>query len=199
MKTLLVTGFEPFPKYRVNSSWESVRDLEGVTQDEWTLRARLLPVSYERAAPLLARHLAELQPQAAVSFGLSPTLTIRLERIAVNFNHLDKKADNDGKKPQDERIVPGGPVGLESTLPVQAIFTRLRERRIPAMLSFHAGTYLCNNIFYVLRSSAPNIPAGFVHVPPIGWFWGWRLDRIKAAVREIVDVVIHESKTGVSS
>ena len=41
---------------------------------------------------------------------------------------------------------------------------RITEAGIPAGLSFTAGTYVCNDLFYHLMKTAA-VPAGFIHVP----------------------------------
>jgi pyroglutamyl-peptidase len=194
MKRLLLTAFEPFGKFRVNSSWEAIRVLDGLAFGEWRVSVRRLPVSFRRAGPALERALRELRPRAAISFGLAPALSIRLERIALNVDYTER-ADNDGRRMDDRPIIPDGRIALESTLPLRSILRRLRRKGIKAGLSFHAGTYLCNHVFYVLRSKAPSIPAGFVHVPPLpqGKIKGWPLSRLRRAAREIVAEVARAS------
>lgn len=162
---ILVTGFEPFGKHRVNSSWEAIRALDGATVRGRRVAARLLPVSYARARPLLLRLVRELRPARVVAFGLADEARIRLEKIALNVSHSERP-DNDGRRPRDRQIVPGAATALVSRLPLAAIERALKRARLPARLSFHAGTYLCNNIFYTLLAST-RIPAGFVHVPPL--------------------------------
>lgn len=183
-KTILLTGFEPFLKFRVNSSWEAIRHLDGSRVDGFRIVARRLPVSYRKAAPILRRWLRELRPTVVAAFGLADDRVIRLERIALNVLHT-LKPDNDGRKAYDRPIVPRGRLALESRLPLRAIARRLRRAKIPARLSFYAGTYLCNNIFYTLLASS-RVPAGFIHVPPLKRM---PLRTLKRAVTIIVDVL----------
>ena len=46
---------------------------------------------------------------------------------------------------------------------------RLAKEKLPAALSFSAGTYVCNEVMYrlleYLRKNKKKIPAGFIHVP----------------------------------
>lgn len=78
-------------------------------------------------------------------------------------------ADNAGKQPTDEPVVPGGPDAYFATIPTREIVDALREQGIPAQLSYSAGTFVCNNLLYcALHESAQHDPAlrcGFVHVP----------------------------------
>jgi pyroglutamyl-peptidase len=47
----------------------------------------------------------------------------------------------------------------------------LQGRDIPVKISNHAGTYICNHLFYAARhfleQRATPIPCGFIHVPAI--------------------------------
>lgn len=75
---------------------------------------------------------------------------ISLERVAINL--IDARIpDNAGKQPIDVPVVAGGPAGYFSTLPVKAAVQQLRRQGIPAGVSYTAGTYNCNHIFYGLR------------------------------------------------
>jgi pyroglutamyl-peptidase len=71
----------------------------------------------------------------------------------------------------DEPVVPGGPVGRFSTLPIKAIVAALATDGVPAAVSQTAGTYVCNDVFYALQHLLATEPAldgirgGFVHVP----------------------------------
>jgi Pyrrolidone-carboxylate peptidase (N-terminal pyroglutamyl peptidase) len=93
---------------------------------------------------------------------------ISLERVAINL--IDARIpDNAGKQPIDVPVVAGGPVGYFSTLPVKAAVQQLRRQGIPAGVSYTAGTYNCNHIFYGLRhyleTQRAKVRGGFVHIP----------------------------------
>jgi pyroglutamyl-peptidase len=190
MKTLLLTGFEPFGRFRVNSSWEAIRELDGQTRNGWRIVCRRLSVRFRRAGPELRRFVRETRPRSVVCFGLAASRTLRLERVALNVDHAPG-GDNDRLRRIDRAIAPG-PIALESRLPLQKMLRRLRQRRIPAVLSFHAGTFLCNHVFYLVRRFRPSLPSGFVHVPASthGRIRGWPLGRIRRAVDSIVETLV---------
>ena len=54
---------------------------------------------------------------------------------------------------------------------MRASFERLRVAGEPVEISYTAGTYVCNHVFYegqrISRELGLSIPAGFVHVPAI--------------------------------
>ena len=60
----------------------------------------------------------------------------------------------------------------QSTLPLAAMHQALSERGIPVAWSNHAGTYVCNHVFYTARRAMEQAgvdrPCGFVHLPPMG-------------------------------
>ncbi|HEU4533145.1 MAG TPA: hypothetical protein VFS00_03470, partial [Polyangiaceae bacterium] len=78
-------------------------------------------------------------------------------------------ADNEGARPIDAPIVPGGPAAYFSTLPIKAMVAALRAKGVPASVSHSAGTFVCNHVFYrlmhLLATERPGVRGGFVHVP----------------------------------
>lgn len=54
-----------------------------------------------------------------------------------------------------------------STLPVKAMVNAIKEKGIPASLSYTAGTFVCNDLLYTLlhRFEGTDIKIGFIHVP----------------------------------
>jgi pyroglutamyl-peptidase len=169
MKTILLTGFEPFGGAKVNPSWLAVRRLHGRVIRGHRIVARRLPVVFARSLPALQRQLRKVKPALVICVGLADgRAEITPERVAVNLDDA-RIADNAGRKPVDERIVPNGPAAYWSTLPVKAIVRALRKRGVPARVSPSAGTYVCNHVFYglmhELACSGKPVRGGFIHVP----------------------------------
>jgi pyroglutamyl-peptidase len=56
---------------------------------------------------------------------------------------------------------------LFTRLPIKAILSRWQESDVPGHVSNSAGTYLCNQLFYLacVQGRARGIPAGFIHLP----------------------------------
>jgi pyroglutamyl-peptidase len=150
---ILLTGFEPWGKQRVNPSGEVARALGG----------HVLPVEFDRAARELRRLIRKMDPEAILMLGLAPgRKRISLEAVALNVDHHDAK----GKQRRWRRTIrKGGPLALVARLPLDRIFERLRQARIPAAISHHAGTFVCNRVFYEGLDASKG-PCGFVHVPP---------------------------------
>lgn len=168
MKVLL-TGFEPWGTNRVNPSGEIARALGG----------EVLPVDFGRAERLLRRLLAKVKPDALLMLGLAESRkAVELEAVAVNIDHHD-----DPKYGRWRRPISDGPLALPSRLPLDRLHRRLDHAGIPVRISNHAGTFICNHVFYVGLAST-GIPCGFVHLPP---FRALSRDRQRRAVEMILD------------
>ena len=172
--TLLLTYFGPFPGVPVNPT---VALAEGAVRALNTARpdlrvvARELPVSYDGSSAALRAALQEVQPDALISLGVAVGRdVVSLEQVAINLDSAGIE-DNDGDRRCDEPIVPDGREAYFSSLPVRASFERLRAAGEPVEISYTAGTYVCNHVFYegqrITRELGLSIPAGFVHVPAI--------------------------------
>lgn len=165
--TVLLTGFEPFGGDTVNPSWEAVRALDGRDIQGHRVVARRLPTAFSSAPSALRAALRETAPAAAIAVGLAGGREgISLERVAINL--IDARIpDNAGAQPVDVPIVRGGGNALFTRLPVKAALAALHGAGIPAHLSYTAGTYVCNEVFYALIHALRRrqTPAGFVHVP----------------------------------
>lgn len=168
MKTLLLTGFEPFLNFPINPTEDIVKELDGKSIGQYKIIGKILPVDFQSAGDLLIKFYHEVNPNAVVSLGLAGgRFKITPERIAINCN--DGAADNQRNKFIGKKIDEEGPDGLFSTLPVQAIVDYLNDNKIPAEVSNSAGTYLCNNVMYKmlneLEKKEISIPSGFIHIP----------------------------------
>jgi pyroglutamyl-peptidase len=172
---VLLTGFEPFGSHATNPSQEIVAMLAAraprTTGRRVELQTTILQTEYDRAARRLGSLIDELRPDAVVSLGVdSRAEGICLERIALNLDDKDL-ADNAGEVRLARPIVPGGPMVYVSTLPLDAMLKVLRQADFPATISNHAGTYVCNHVFYtarhLLEQSRRQIPCGFIHVPVV--------------------------------
>ncbi|MBU9673635.1 pyroglutamyl-peptidase I [Planococcus sp. CP5-4] len=168
MKTLLLTGFEPFLDYTINPTMRVVERLDGERIGDYQIISRILPVDFKRSGQRILEWITELEPDAVVSLGLAAgRYKITPERVALNVKDGDQ--DNEGYRPVDEPISATGPDAYLSTLPVRKMTQALIEAGLPAEISNTAGAYLCNNIMYEgLRYAATNKPdmlSGFIHIP----------------------------------
>jgi pyroglutamyl-peptidase len=178
MSVILLSGFAPFLDHAVNPSALVAGTLDGRSLGRSGMKAVGIevPVTYAGAFPALRAAAEALRPVAIVMFGLAyETETIRLERLALNLDDA-ASPDNDGTIRRDRAIVPGGPVGYWSSLPLGDMADSLAAAGFVSSMSRDAGAYLCNHLFYRTRhwleertqaQGEAAIPAGFVHLPPL--------------------------------
>ncbi|QOY34067.1 pyroglutamyl-peptidase I [Anaerobacillus isosaccharinicus] len=170
---ILVTGFEPFGGMEVNPTSALVKSLQEETLVGFEIHSCTLPVVYDHCVQTLITKINEVNPDVVICCGLAfGRGSITIERIGINVKDTageGLKGDNQGEKPVDEKIIPDGPDGIFSTIPIRTMVNELVKNGIPAKVSNTAGTYICNNTLYgVLNFISLNkrqIKAGFVHFP----------------------------------
>lgn len=168
-KKLLLTGFEPFGKEKINPSGLAVRELNGNRISGVAIVGVELPVAFQKAGKLLQQSIHEVRPVAVISSGVAAGRSqISLERVAINVMDAPR-GDNEGRKPRDEPILRDAPAAYFSTLPIRSIVRDLTRAGIPAAISNTAGTHLCNYSMYAglhyVASENLRIPCGFIHLP----------------------------------
>ena len=169
MRTVLLTGFEPFDQDTVNPSWEAVRLLDGTLQGDVRIVGRQLPCAFALAPERLQQLLEEFGPELVIAVGLGPGRTdVCIERVAININDA-RIPDNLGDQPIDTPVVPHGPAAYFSTLPIKAMVRALKDAGIASSVSHTAGTFVCNQVFYVLQHALAGsaVRGGFIHVPAL--------------------------------
>ncbi|QEL55901.1 pyroglutamyl-peptidase I [Chromobacterium paludis] len=200
MRTVLLTGFEPFGGETVNPSWEAVKLLDGETIAGARVVARRLPCVFGAALSELRHHLEGLRPDLVIAVGQAggrPDISV--ERVAINVDDA-RIPDNAGKQPIDQPIAADGPAAYFSTLPIKAIVAALRECDIPASVSQTAGTFVCNHVMYGLLHHG-GARGGFIHIPYLPEQAAahpgqpsMRLEDCAAALRIAVDIALTQSE-----
>jgi pyroglutamyl-peptidase len=170
MKTILLTGFEPFGGSKINPSIEACKPLDGREYNGYRVKVVEIPLRFHEVRASLIKAIEETGPAAVLCTGQAGSSMIRLERVAINVADA-RIAYNCGKKPVDEPIVEDGPVAYFSTLPLRNMLAAIEEAKVPVVISNSAGTFGCNHIFYDLmhyiEENALGIPGGFIHVPSL--------------------------------
>lgn len=165
MKRVLVTGFEPFHKASANPTKEIVQILE--SEKIPGLTTFVLPVEFGKSSKLLIDLIEKQKPEIVIALGQAEGRSqITPEKIAINLDNA-RIPDNAGNSPVNQSIVSGGADGLFSTLPIDSYVEKLKQADIPASISYSAGTYVCNHLFYALQNYCKDkeIQSGFIHVP----------------------------------
>lgn len=163
---ILVTGFGPFPRVRVNPTTALAQAVTKRLQAAgFAAEALILETSYAGGLPRLRAHLAEARPRAILMLGLAA----RARKIRVE---LFGRGHASPLHPDVSGATPGaGPVPttlpLRTTASPQAALAALRRRGLRSGLSPSAGRYLCDACYAAAlrphRSSG--VPVIFIHVP----------------------------------
>jgi pyroglutamyl-peptidase len=182
VRTVLLTGFEPFDQDSINSSWEVARALNAEVfkvsvasgnrskvSFEVEVIARQLPCEFDRSIQVLASLIKRLKPDLVICLGQANSRSdVSVERVAINVNDAHIK-DNAGAQPIDTMVIKNGPEAYFSSLPIKAIVQAIREKNLPASISQTAGTFVCNHVFFglmhLLATSYPLVRGGFIHLP----------------------------------
>jgi pyroglutamyl-peptidase len=176
--SVLLTGFEPFGRFRTNPSEVIVREysarrLKDIDGASVKLTKLILPVHSE-VFKVLEKKTGTRRFDLILHFGLAPKAQCtRLERRARNV--LDFLIpDNRGLVIKKKKIRPKGPRYLYSTVSVKALGKELKANHKRFVISNNAGSYICNLLFYssLLKNKKKGQPAlvGFVHVPRFSVF-----------------------------
>ena len=166
---ILITGFEPFQGSALNPSEMAAHALAADPPEGVEVTAVILPVHRIKGPAALRAALASIQPEAVICLGeASQQAVLSLERVAVNLLEFSIP-DNGGDQPVDEPVRAGGPAAYFANLPLRAMLKAIQAAEVPAALSLSAGSYLCNQVMYVLldglAEAEGDIPAGFIHLP----------------------------------
>jgi len=167
---LLITGYPPFDSFPLNSTHQLIESMKAELPTELAelsesiafdivdfdntdsaSQQKTMLESYRRVMTLHKPDICLFCGQAAAR------MMVTLETIAINVF-------------KGEIIDSQGPPAYWATLPnQQGIIEDLRTTGIPAKLSHHAGTHLCNHILYTAlreaEQSDTGVRAGFLHLP----------------------------------
>lgn len=165
MKKVLLTAFDPYDRWTTNASWLALVELLRDRPSCVELTTRRYPVDFLVARQRLEKDLREGEFDYAIHVGQAPgTGCVRLEAIGLNLGGTAEQLPD-----EFQPLVPSGPVAYRTDLPLADWTRQLREAGIPATVSYHAGTYLCNALLYLSQhfSRTLQLPtrATFVHLP----------------------------------
>ena len=168
---VLITGFEPFNGSLLNPSQMLIDAIRDDIAVDVKIEKMTLPVDQVKGPEKLLDGIHQYNPDAILAFGLaSGRSRISLEQVAINLMDF-RIPDNNGTVIADQPIIADGPAAYFSTLPIRVMHTNLRAEGIPAEISFSAGAFLCNQVFYTMMHEIAchklSTRAGFIHLPAL--------------------------------
>jgi pyroglutamyl-peptidase len=170
MRTVLITGFGPFPGAPHNPTQALAIRLATAKRPSLTLIGHVFATRYDAVDRELPALVERHRPDALLMFGLhGRARTLRVETLARNT--LARRADAGGAVPATRRIDTAGEDQARMPTPALRLVHAARRAGIEAVLSRDAGAYLCNYLCWRATAltggkTGPRLIA-FVHVPPV--------------------------------
>ena len=164
MRRVLITAFKPYDCWQNNASWLALVELTKNKPPQPEVTTRLYDVDFEHVREQLAADLAGAY-DFVLHVGQAPGSTrIQLEAFGINIGGHSRQLPD-----EFQPLVSDGPAAYYSGLPLPQFAQQLREAEIPAQVSYHAGTYLCNAAMYLthhlIATRGLATKATFIHVP----------------------------------
>lgn len=166
-KKVLLTGFEPFGGASFNPSGAVVQAIAKRGIDGIEIVTAILPVEFKRSAEMLVGLISSHRPDVVISLGQAEGRDfIGPEQVAINLAD-GRIADNAGVKIENQSINPNAADGYVSTLRIRAIVDAISSLGIAAKISYSAGTFICNEVFFAAQSflQESEVISGFIHLP----------------------------------
>lgn len=198
--TCLVTGFDAFNQAATNPSGQAVQifpealhglfvpTVPGANSGKATelrkidveVRKLILPTSSRRGWKAIKDALDYLLSKRSSRIVIVMTgqasgrKMLSLERFAMNQRDY-AIADNDGLIVEDTLLDAQAPQLVRSDLPLKQIREQVRDAGYPCQISNHAGTFICNELYfktmqYALKNQGRIASVLFVHVPDLADF-----------------------------
>ncbi len=171
----IISGFNSFGHHEHNPTQELVEGLPDTVEVDGNriiLDRVVLDSCCDGAWEALRKLMQEGSPEPAfvIMTGFAENRTvITLERFALNIQDY-RIADNGGHQWQDRRLDESGPEALRTRISLLELCDELRSGGALCDISNHAGTFLCNEVFYQalrwLELRQLPLHALFVHFPP---------------------------------
>lgn len=162
---IVLTGFKPFLGDLVNPS-EVI--CENISLDNFFSHVitQVLPVDFNQAFLELKKTVEKEKPDYVIMMGLaSSRQEISLEKVALNWNESNRPDESGNFVKTSPINAAHTELAIMTSFPINDLQEYLEQKKYPVKMSFSAGTYVCNNVYYKMLREFPNIKSLFVHVP----------------------------------
>lgn len=164
MLRVLITAFEPYDRWSENSSWLALMELTRSLPATPQVVTRRYPVDFAKMKERLIEDLAG-NYDYALHLGQAPGIgRIHLEAFGLNIGGESSQSPSEFVP-----LAADGPAAYRSALPLARWAARMQAEDIPAQVSYHAGTYLCNALLYLSQHLAAQnqfkTRSTFLHLP----------------------------------
>ena len=166
MKNILITCFEPFGGEEFNASM-AVAEAMPENIAGYAVHKLTLPVEFGRSADIAEKAAREISAEYIFCFGEARSRkAVTPEYAAINLRYASIP-DNAGNKPMDEPVISGGREAYFTPFPARMLAEGIKAGGVPSALSYSAGVYVCNDLYYRLLRAFEGSGAQvlFIHVP----------------------------------
>lgn len=161
---ILLTGFKPFLGQQLNPSELLATD---ISKKNNSVESIVLPVEFTASFNILKKKLQSDQFDYLIMLGQAAGRNkVSLEKIALNWIQTANQ-DEAGQAPITGKINESEPLAYMSLFPIDSIYQELKAQFLPIEISFSAGAYVCNDLYFRVCSEFKNLKSVFVHVPLI--------------------------------
>jgi len=131
-----------------------------------------VPVVFEKGFEVLWSAVQEVKPDLVFAIGQAGGRDkLTPEMVAINWADA-RIPDNDGNQPLEVPVIEGAPKAYFTRMPAKRMAAAASEAGVPAAVSYSAGTYVCNDLFFRLLHEIDEGKAAFtpqtgifIHVP----------------------------------
>ncbi len=159
---ILISGFKPFLGEKINPSEQLALKLAKHFDQTTSV---ILPVEFKTSFLHLAEKIKSEKPECLIMLGQASGRTrIGLEKIALNWMQTEHP-DEVGHKPAVGVILASSELALMSKFPIDKVFEEIKLKHQPVEISFSAGTYVCNELYYQVLKNFSDLKSIFIHLP----------------------------------
>ena len=170
---ILLTGFNKFSNLEYNPTEfivNKINQQQRQRRSTLSISTKIFQTESLLTGKKIQKLILQTRPDAIICLGVSIGIKdIKLELLARNayLPSLKVKLKLKALKP----IIPNGRPYYWSTLPIDGIVRSLKKNGFPVAISKDAGTYECNQVFYLARyvlesiGQDSEIMCGFIHTP----------------------------------
>lgn len=182
---VLVTGFKPFGDYDINPSEIIAEKINGTSIRNHSIIGISLDVDWDKCYNKTVHFIEMYHPSIVVSLGLAPRAKmIRLEKLSINIRRCEKL-------PFFKPIEMKAPFVRLTDINLYKIAEKIKKENVPCRVSYFAGFYMCNYLYYKLLNykayNNADMKIIFIHVPPIGEM---SVDEMMKGVKIAIDYMI---------
>ena len=170
MRSILIAVIDNPAKIDDSELYQQLLSLENwPVGKDYQINIQQLPCVFKHSLTVLEQLITQFKPAHMLLINQCRSMVdIQVEKVALNINDASEP-DNKQQQPKDSLTAQHGPAAYFSNLPLNAIVEALQNHALPARLSYSAGTFVANHLFYGLmhyiKHQNTSLHGGLIQVP----------------------------------